>query len=294
MADSQNQILGTDFTNQLELEVQQATSMFRGKIPEMPVTGDIFEHQNLGAEEADEITTRNQVITLGSPDHERRGALIQGFYKALPIDNDDVLKSLVDIKSGYSRTLAQMMMRRLDKTVAAASVGNVLTGKQFTTTVSASTDGVQTVTAGSGLNYDKLREVQQKLMSKGNMLDGERAYIAMTDVQFSTLMTEVEVISGDYNKAEAAKTGKLPTVLGFEFIVFPSNPKTGESIISKPSTRTCFAFTESALKLGMLSDMEVRYERNPAYVDMHQLVITSRFAALRTQGEKVVQINVTE
>lgn len=295
MADTQNQILVEDFTTQLDLEAQQSTSFFRGRILEAPVRGRLFEHQVLGGTEMDEINGRNQSIVLGDPDHQRRGALIQGFYKALPIDNDDQLKSLVDIKSGYARSIAQGAMRKLDKIVAEAAIGSILTGQQFTTTTTAANDGVSTVTAGSGITYEKLLETRKTLNSKGVGLMGEKMYFACTDVQAESLLQEIEVISSDYNRAEAARTGFLPEIAGFNIIVFPSDPITGSSIINKVSTtRECFAFSEDALKLGMLSDFEVRFERRPDLVDTHQLVITSRYAALRTQGEKVVQVDVTE
>lgn len=295
MTDTQNQILVTDFTNQLNLEAQQATSRFRGKIMEKPVTGKIFEHQLLGGTNQKLVTSRFEDIVASDPVHQRRGANLQTFYDAHFIDSDDMLKSFVDIKSGYAKSIAQSAMRQLDKVVAEAAIGSILTGENFTTTTSASTDGVQSVTAGSGLTYDKILEAKQALNSQDVGLNGERMFLAVTDVQAETLLQEVEVISGDYNRAEAARTGNLPPIAGFELIIFASAPQTGTSIINKVSTtRQCFAFSEDALMLGMLSDFDVRYERRPDKVDTHQLVITSRYAALRTEGAKVVQINVTE
>lgn len=295
MADTQNQILITDFTNQLDYEAQQAKSKFRGRIMEAPVTGKIFEHQLLGGVNQKQVTSRFEDIVATNPDHQRRGANLKMFYDTIFIDNDDALKSIVDIKSGYAKTLAKSAMRQMDKVVAEAALGNILTGENFTTSVTAAADGVQTVTAGSGLTYDKVREVKQRLNSQDVGLDGEKMYLAMTDVQASTLLDEIEVISSDYNIAEAARTGNLPEVLGFELMVFSSAPQTGNSIINKTgSTRECFAFSEDALKLGLLSDFDVRYERRPDKVDTHQLVITSRYAALRAEGARICQIDVTE
>lgn len=293
MTDTQNQILITDFTNQLNHEAQQMTSMFRGLIPEKQVTGDIFESQLLGSGSQKDVTTRNQTIEFSAPDHQRRGAETLVFYDAIPIDRTDELRSIVDIKSGYAKQMAMSAMRKLDHVVADAALGSVLTGKNFTSSVTAANDGVQTVTAGSGLVYDKLREVKQKMNSSGAGLYGDKIYVAMTEVQESTLLDEIEVISNDYNVQRSAETGKITSVLGMGIIVFPSAG--GESIINKVSTtRECFAFTEDALELGMLSDFEVRYERRPDLVDTHQLVITSRYAALRKDGKKVIKINVTE
>lgn len=295
MADSQNQVLVTDFTNQIMLESQQATSFFRGKILEAPVKGKIFEHQVLGANEVQSINSRFQTVALSNPNHQRRGAAIQSFYDAIGIDNDDQLKAMVDIGSGYAKSIAAAMMRQVDRVVAEAAIGNVLTGETFTTSTSFSSDGGQSVTASSGLTYDILRETKRKLNARGVGLNAdEQLYIACTDKQAEKLFDEVEVISGDYNGGRAAETGKLPEILGFRIIVFPSDPTTGSSIIAKPSTRSCFAFSNTGIKLGMLSDIQVKYEDRPDLVDTKQVKILARFAALRTEGSKVVKIDVTE
>jgi hypothetical protein len=295
MADTQTRILVTQFTDQLNLESQQLKSFFRGKILEAPVKGKIFEHQNLSGVDMDDIEARFEAISFGDPQHQRRGALIQSFYKALPIDNDDQLKAMVDLNSGYAKALVAGAARQIDTYIAQAAIGSILTGEQFTTSTSASSDGVATVTAGSGLTYDKVLEAVSQLQSTGAGLDGQPIYMAITDVQAQTLKSDDNVISLDYGRSDAARTGSLPMIGGAQMIVFPSSPTTGSSIINKSSsTRECFAFTADALKLGVLSDMEVRYERRPDLVDTHQMVITGRYAALRTEGAKVVKVDVTE
>ncbi len=295
MPNTQEQILVTDFTNQLNQEAQQATSKFRGRIMEAPVVGEIFEHQLLQASEQTTVSSRFEDIVAADPDHQRRGANVSAYYQALFIDNYDALRSIVDIKSGYAKQMAASAMRKLDSVVAGAALGNILTGKNFTTSVDAATDGVSTVTATGGMTYDKTREILDALHSKDVGLNGEKLYIAMTSTQESQLLDEIEVISSDFNRGDSASTGVLPQILGFTPIVFSANPKTGSSIINKTgSVRECFAFSEDALKLGMLSDFEVRYERRPDKVDTHQLVINSRYAALRTEGERIVQVDVTE
>ena len=295
MTDTQNQVLVTDFTNQIALEAQQATSFFRGKILEAPVKGKIFEHQVLGANEVQSINSRFQTVNLSNPNHQRRGAVIQSYYDAIGIDNDDQLKAMVDLGSGYAKSIAAAMMRRVDRTIAEAAIGSVLTGETFTTSTSFSSDGGQSVTASSGLTYDVLREIKRKFNARGVGLNaGEQLYIACTDKQAETLFNEVEVISSDYNNGMAAQTGSLPEILGFKIVVFPSDPTTGSSIIAKPSTRSCFAFSNDGLKLGMLSDIQVKLEDRPDLVDTKQVKILARFAALRTEGAKVIKVDVTE
>lgn len=293
MTDTQSQIYVTDFTNQLQLEAQQASSRFRGLIPEMPVKGDYFDHINLAGVEVNEITSRFAPRELGDPNLQRRGVLTRSYEKAYPVADIDKLRSMVDVNSGYSKTLANAMMRKVDKAVAEAALGSVLIGKSFSTTTTAASDGVATITAGSGLTYDTVREVIKTFKSKD--ID-EEILFAITDVQWDTLMNTVEVISSDYNRKMAAETGIIPGILGAKFIVFGSNPSTGSSIINKSSTtRQCFAFAKSGLKLGMLSDIKVEYQpRYDIQGGTNQIVISASFAAIRTEGAKVIQVNVTE
>jgi hypothetical protein len=292
MTDTQSQAYVTDFTNQLQIKAQQMKSKFRGNLLEMPVKGDYFDHINLSGVQMTKIESRFAPRELGDPTLQRRGVLVESFEQALPVADIDALRSLVSVNSGYSDVLAAGAAREIDRSVALAATGSVLTGKSFSTTVSASDDGVQSVTAGSGLTYGKVLETIAKFKSKD--ID-EEIFFAITDVQWSTLMTEVEVISTDYNKKMAAETGIIPGILGAKFIVFGSNPETGDSIIQKPSTRTCFAFAKSGLKLGLLSDIKVEYQpRYDIQGGTNQLVVSASFGAIRTEGAKVVQINVTE
>lgn len=294
MADSENQILIDNFTNQLNLVAQQGTSYFRGKILEEKVTGETFDHINLGTGSTKEVTSRYEDIEAVNPEFSKRGARIHTYYNAIFIDNDDQLKSLVDIKSGLAEAQVKAAMRKLDKVVAQAALGSILTGRNLTTEVTAANDGVQTVTAGSGLGYDELRKAVDLLRSTGAGMN-EKVYCAITNKQESTLFDKLEVVSNDYNAGQAARTGILPPVLGAEFLVFPSSPNDAMNIINKSGNDyDCFLFTASALKLGMLDDFKVRYERRPDKVDTMQLVLTSRYAALRTEGAKIVKITSTE
>jgi hypothetical protein len=293
MADTQTQLYVTDFSNQLNTESQQITSKTRGKILERPVTGDYFDYYTIGGLNANKVTGRFAPRSSANPDLERRGVIAESWEQTLYYSGLDQLRSRVNVNSGYAKTLMAGMGREYDRTVYNALTGSVKTGKLFENTVTASADGVGTVTASSGLTYDKVLETIANFKSKD--ID-EKIYFAITDKQWATLMSEVEAISSDYNKKMAAETGILPGILGAEFIVFGSNPTTGSSIIPvSGGVRACVAFAQSGVHLGVLSDIQVKQSDRPDLEgDTSQLVVSSTFAALRTEGAKVQLINVTE
>lgn len=296
MVDTLNQTLVTQFTDMVNHKAQQTESFFKGRVLQKPVKGKKFEWQNLEGTDDNEITSRYQKVEAGSPQHERRGALIRSYEKTWIIDRNDDLQSLIDLESGYASALAKTMARRFDATVAEAALGTVLTGADLTTSTTASSDGVTTVTAGSGLNYDKLREVQAAFYAKGVGLTADsKLFLAITEKEHKSLLNEVELISRDYKNDFAVESGRVNNVLGMNIIVFPSSPSNGSSIINaqSASVNNCFAFAMDGICVGINSDIEIRIEPRYDLVDSKQVKAIYRLGALRTEGAKVVKIDVT-
>lgn len=296
MVDTLNQTLVTQFTDMVNHKAQQTESFFKGRVLQKPVKGKKFDWQNLEGTDDNEITSRYQKVEAGSPQHERRGALIRSYEKTWVIDRNDDLQSLIDLESGYAGALAKTMARRFDRTVAEAALGTVLTGENLTTSVTAATDGVTTVTAGSGLTYDKLREVNAAFKKKGVGLTADsKLFLAINEKQESQLLNEIEIISSDYKNDFAVESGRVTSVLGMNVIVFPSDPDGTSSIINAASASVdnCFAFAMDGICVGINSDIEVRVEPRYDLADSKQVKAIYRLGALRTEAAKVVQINVT-
>ncbi|MCG8394200.1 MAG: phage capsid protein [Pseudomonadales bacterium] len=297
MADTLNQALVTQFTDMVNHEAQQKESFMRGRTIIKPVNGKKFDYQNLAsAGDADIITARHQQVTAASPKHERRGALVQSFTKTFLFDHNDDLQSLIDLQSPYVQALAAMMARKFDRVNAEAAIGDVLTGENLTTTTTFSGENGLTVTAGSGLTYDKLREVKQKFLSKGVGLHAdEKITLYISDVEHSTLMDQVEVISTDYRRTDyVVDSGKVTNILGMDVVVFPSDPNDDTAILgTSGSVRTCFAAAHDGLCTGINSEIDVRVEPRYDLVDSKQVKAIFRLGALRTEPAKVCKIDVT-
>lgn len=293
MTDTLNQTLVTQFTDMVNHKAQQTESFFRGRVLQKPVKGNKFEWQNLKPGEDTEITSRYQAVTAGAPQHERLGAVVKGYTQTWIVDRSDDLQSLIDLESPYAEALAKTMARRYDAVVADAALGTVLTGADLTgSTAFAGT----TVTAGSGLVYDKLREVLAAFYSRGvGLTADEKLYLAVTEKEHSTMLDQAELTSGDYRSDYTIEKGRVSTALGMNVIVFPSSPTTGSSIINAASAtvNNCFAFASTGICVGINSEIEVRVEPRYDLVDSKQVKAIFRLAALRTDDAKVVKIDVT-
>lgn len=293
MTDTLNQTLVTQFTDMVNHKAQQTESFFRGRVLQKPVKGNKMEWQNLKPGEDTEITSRYQAVAAGAPQHERLGAIVKGYTQTWIVDRGDDLQSLIDLESPYVEALSKTMARRYDQVVADAALGSVLSGADLTsTTAFAGT----TVTAGAGLIYDKLREVLAAFYSKGVGLSAdEKLYLAVTEKEHSTMLDQLELISGDYRADFVVEKGRVSTALGMNVIVFPSSPTTGTSIINAASgtVNNCFAFASTGICVGINSEIEVRVEPRYDLVDSKQVKAIFRLGALRTDDAKVVKIDVT-
>lgn len=297
MADTVNQTLVTQFTDMVNHEAQQKESFMRGRVIVKPVTGKKFDYQNLGsAGRAKLVTARHEQVQATQPKHQRRGQIISTFYDAFLFDANDDLQSLVDLESPYVEAMAAQMAREFDRVAAGAALGDVLTGENLTTTTTFSGESGLSVTAGSGLTYDKLREVKQKFLSKGVGLHAdEKVTLYISDVEHSTLMDQVEVISSDYRRSDfVVDSGKVTNILGMDVVVFPSNPDEDDPILSvSGSDRDCFAAANTGICIGVNSEIEIRVEDRPDLVDSKQVKPIFRLGGLRTEPSKVCKITVT-
>lgn len=298
MVDTVNQALVTQFTDMVAHKAQQTESFFRGRVMQKPVKGKKFDYQNLGSAEVKTVNSRHEQVVAGNPQHTRRGAIIKTYYENWLFDKNDDLQSLIELESPYVEALAKSMARQYDHVVADAALGAVLTGENLTTSTVFSSDEGQTVTAASGLTYDKLREVLEKFYSRGIGLSAaEKLYIAMTEKEHSTLLDQVEVISADYRDRGdlVVEKGRVTKVLGMNVIVFPSTPLTGQSIINAQSAsiNNCFAFSMDGICVGINSEIDIVVEPRYDLVDSKQVKAIFRLGALRTEGSRVVKIDVT-
>ena len=108
-------------------------------------------------------------------------------------------------------------------------------------------------------------------------------YIAVGPNQIEALLNNTTVTSSDFNTVKALVQGDIDTFLGFKFIVTNRLAKSGDN-------RTCFAWAEDGLALGVGKDIMARVDERADKGYATQVYYCMSIGATRMEEEKVVQI----
>ena len=86
------------------------------------IAGDGYTINNMGTTELDENTVRHGDTMWGDVDHTNRLATMKNFYKALPLDRNDIPKMIVNPVTGgdYMRALINARNRKADSVIYTA------------------------------------------------------------------------------------------------------------------------------------------------------------------------------
>ena len=278
------------FKNNVYLLAQQKGSRLRSCVRNEDITGETAYFEQIGAVEAEDITTRHGDSPLMETPHARR--------KVTPIDSDwgdlidklDKVKMLIDPTSPYALSAAYALGRRTDDHIITAATGTAYTGKAGTTsTVLPSTQKVAVNLGGSNIGLTIAKLIAAKSLFGQNDVDIDdpinHLYFAVSQQQLDDLLNTTEVTSADYNTVRALVKGEVDTFMGFEF-------KRTERLALNSSTdvRTCFAWARSGICLGVNADMQTEIaKRSDKRFSTYVYACMSQ-GATRMEEEKVVQV----
>lgn len=283
MANTITKAFVQQFQDNLIHLAQQKGSRLRGSINEQSVTGEKFHFERLGTVAAVAKTTRHTNTPVLDVPHSRRTATMSDYHWADLIDNEDKVRMLVTPESHYARSGANSMARAIDDLIITAATGNATDGDGSTVALPS---GQKIAHGSTGLTLAKLITIKEILDGNDVDPDDER-FLVLGSKQISDLLNTTEIKSSDYNSVKALVQGDIDTFMGFKFL-------RSERLALASTTRTCFAFTKSAMGLGIGSDVktsiDIRYDKSLA----HQVYLSFVAGATRIQDECVVQVDCTE
>jgi hypothetical protein len=186
------------------------------------------------------------------------------------------------------------MERVFDRVVVEALFANVLTGRDFGTSVTAATDGVATVTATAGLTYEKLLEINQNFIDKevGNEVPVSKMF-AISGDEHTALMKENELVSGDYSRQYVVDAGEMVKANGLNLVKFAGGI-TRPILTVAAGVRSCFAMAQNAMCVGMSKEMEIKIQERPDLHETTQVEIIFELGAVRTEGVLVKKVTTTD
>jgi len=283
MANTISKAFVQQFQDNLIHLAQQKGSRLRSSVNEQSVTGEKFHFERLGTVAAVAKTTRHTNTPVLDVPHSRRTATMADYHWADLIDNEDKVRMLVTPESHYAKSGANSMARAIDDLIITAATGAATDGDGTSIALPA---GQKIVHGSAGLTLAKL--ISAKEILDGNDIDpDEERYMVLGSKQVSNLLNTTEVKSADYNSIKALVQGDIDTFMGFKFL-------RSERLALASTTRTCFAFTKSAMGLGIGSDVKTQIDVRPDKSYAHQVYLSFVAGATRVQDECVVEVQCTE
>ena len=283
MANTISKAFVQQFQDNLIHLAQQKGSRLRGAVNEQSVTGEKFNFERLGTVAAVAKTTRHTNTPVLDVPHSRRTATMADYHWADLIDSEDKVRMLVTPESHYAKSGANSMARAIDDLIITAATGNAVDGDGSNVALPS---GQKIVHGSAGLTLAKL--ITAKEILDGNDIDpDEERYMVLGSKQVSNLLNTTEVKSADYNSIKALVQGDIDTFMGFKFL-------RSERLALASTTRTCFAFTASAMGLGIGADVKTQIDVRPDKSYAHQVYLSFVAGATRVQDECVVQVDCTE
>lgn len=283
----------TQFSDMLHVKAQQIRSRLRPFVTVRPMIGDRFAYDGLGQVEAREIQGRIVRTQFDDIEHNRRRIRRRRFVVTLPIDASDVRGMLTDPQGPYAEACVRAMERVFDRVGIEAAFADVQTGREFDTTVSFATDGGLTVTATSGLVYEKLLEIRKNWRNNdvGNDI-AEKFLFLITGDEEEQLMKEVELTSGDFSRQFVVDQGEITKAVGLNLLVYGADvPNPLLSVAS--TTRSNIAMSSRGLNYGLSKTMSVSVDPRPDYVELKQVQVIGELGAVRTEGVHVQKVTTT-
>jgi len=271
------------YSANVQMLSQQMGSLLRDKVRVESITGKNAFLDQVGSVTAVEKTSRHSDTPQIDTPHARRRISLADYEFADLIDQSDKVRLLIDPTSSYAQAAAMAMGRAIDDVIITAALGTAYTGETGSTSTA---NANQIVHASAGLNIAKLRTAKQTL-DLSDVDPSIPRHIIVSPKQISDLLNITEVTSSDFNTVKALANGEINTYLGFNFIVSNRLSLSG-------TTRSCIAFAQDGLALGIGKDVNARIDERADKSYATQVYYCMSIGATRMEEDKVVEVQCTE
>jgi hypothetical protein len=282
------------FSSAVHVAAQQMRARFATLFPVKQLTGKSFAYDGIGSIEAQELNGRFNRVAFSDLKVVRRKIARRRFSLTLPFDEDDASKVLLNQEAEYAQACSMAMARVYDRIGIEAALATVYTGEDMDTSVTFATDGGQTVTATAGLMYEKLLEIMQNFIDAdvGNDMV-ENFVFCITGDEHTSLMKELELTSGDYNRQANVERGAIQEALGLKLIKFAAN-STDPILAVASGIRSCIAMSTRGLCYAMPKQFEIKVQDRTDLVQTRQVQVNWTLGAVRTEGVLVQKVTTTD
>ena len=318
----------TMFLDTIHNKAQQIRARLKSKVQVIKIRGKQTAYDGLGTVEAQELSGRFNEVNFSDIEHTRRKIPRRRFAVAIPIDEIDVNDIMRDPENMYATAIVRAMERVFDRITIEAAFSSVATGEDFSTTVTATNDGVVQVDATSGLVYDHLLELATNFINNDVGTDmPESFFLAVTGDEHRALLSDYRVVQYDAagktrnnvgggtlsftaaassenvvaspitsseftNRTGKIDEGRLVNAAGFDIIPFAANAPNPviETLGSSNDYRRCVAASTRGIVVGIHDDLDVDTQDRNDLVQTKQIIAVVTLGALRTEGVLVQEL----
>jgi len=284
-----SQQITTAFVQQYSANVQmlsqQMGSRLRDAVRLETVVGKNAFIDQIGSVTAQLRSSRHADTPQIDTPHQRRRLSIASYEFADLIDDQDKVRMLIDPTSSYAMAAAAAMGRAMDDVIITAALGTANTGEtgSGSATLDATNNMVGSASSNDGLTIAKLTEAKRK-MDLNDVDPSIPRYIAVGPKQIEDLLGTTQVTSSDFNTIKALVQGDVDTFMGFQFIM------TNRLDIDSNDIRSCFAWAEDGITLGIGKDVQARIDERNDKGYATQVYYCMDIGAVRMEEAKVVKI----
>lgn len=268
----------------IRLAAQQSESRLMKAVTDRgTIAGDGFTINNLSSVELDENTVRHGDTEWGDIDHTNRLGVMKDFYKALPLDRNDIPKMIVNPVTGgdYMRSLINARNRKADAVIYAAMRGTINSKDGVTANVIPSGQKIAHGSAG----FTKAKIITARKLFRANEADeenGEELFMMYNSDALEDIMTDTTLTSGDYMAVQMLQNGKVAhNWMGFTWIPY--------QFAAVSSVYYAMAWAKSAIHFGKGYE-EGNVTRRGDKKDLYQVSMAASYGAGRQDEKKVVEI----
>ena len=268
----------TQFESEVKLAYQRMGALLRGTTRETHVTGSTARFPKLASGIANQ-KARNGDITPLDLAHSNATVTMEDWYAPDYIEDLDALKTNVDFRTDYARTLAMSLGRRADQIKIDAAIAGA------GATVDDDIGGPD-----SGLNITKILETQQLLLENDVPMGANDLFWIIAPQQLNDLNTIDQFRSIDFNSNKPlASPATNFQFLGFTFIVH-----SGLTLVVEGGTfvRQGLVWHRDAIGTGINKEIEVRVDNIPEKVStLVNGVMSMGVTTIDADGVFVVECN---
>jgi hypothetical protein len=212
----------------------------------------------------------------------------------------DINELITDPTSDIMQSIISAKERVIDRVIADAALGAVLTGRPDAspTSTSAASDGVITVDATGGLTYAKIQEITQNFINNELTMDMIKgANLLVSGTENTALMQEVEFINNDYISGYAVEEGYKSKAGIYGITMFAGSVTGGLTAINpilteSSTTRNCMVLAPDAVSIAMeLARLDV--QPSATKVNSNEITIDLWIGSARNEGARVQKVTTT-